>query len=138
MQGVPALPGLYRIRRVGLPHWDYVGQTGTGRMNLRRRMAMLRAIYGEQMPYRDPHTAGPGLWALRQGSGEPLKVSFCPVDVPTPWRKGLEAVAIAIHRQDHGPIADAQLRAHAGRLPHVLCQQRTPRRGQQETPRRSE
>ena len=61
---VPALPGLYRIRRVGLPHWDYVGQTGVGRMNLRRRMAMLRGIYADQMPYRDPHTAGPGLWAL--------------------------------------------------------------------------
>jgi len=34
--GAPALPGLYRIRRVGLPGWDYIGQTGVGRMNLRR------------------------------------------------------------------------------------------------------
>lgn len=102
MQGVPALPGLYRIRRVGLPHWDYIGQTGVGRMNLRRRMAMLRGVYAEQMPYRDPHTAGSGLWALRQRGGGPLEVSFGPVDAPTPWRKGLEAVAIALHRQEHG------------------------------------
>ena len=100
--GVPALPGLYRIRRVGLTHWDYIGQTGVGRMNLRRRMAMLRGVYAEQMPYRDPHTAGPGLWALRQMTREPVEVSFCPVHAPTRWRKGLEAVAIAIHRQDHG------------------------------------
>jgi hypothetical protein len=71
-------------------------------MNLRRRMAMLRGVYAEQMPYRDPHTAGPGLWALRHRGGEPLEVSFCPVDAPTPWRKGLEAVAIALHRQEHG------------------------------------
>jgi len=100
--GVPALPGLYRIRRVGLTHWDYIGQTGVGWMNLRRRMAMLRGIYAEQMPYRDPHTAGPGLWALRHRGDELLEVSFCPVEAATPWRKGLEAVAIALHRQDHG------------------------------------
>jgi hypothetical protein len=100
--GAPVLPSLYRIRRVGLRHWDNIGQTGSGQMNLRRRMAMLKGVYAEQMPYRDPHTAGPGLWALRQQSGEPLEVSFRPVDAPTPWRKGLEAVVIAIHRQDHG------------------------------------
>jgi len=70
--GVPALPGLYRIGRVALRHWDYIGQTGVGRMNLGRRTAMLRGVYAKQMPYRDPHTAGPGLWALRQLNREPL------------------------------------------------------------------
>lgn len=100
-QEAPSAPGLYRIRRVRLPWWDYIGQTGTGQMTLRRRMAMLRGVYLPEMPYRDPHTAGPGLWALRQSSPQPFEVEFCPVDGTTAWRKGLEAAAIAVHRQEH-------------------------------------
>jgi hypothetical protein len=100
-QVVPSAPGLYRIRRVGLRWWDYIGQTGTGQMTLRKRMAMLRGVYLPEMPYRDPHTAGPGLWALLQSSPQPLEAQFCPVEGTTPWRKGLEAAAIAVHRQRH-------------------------------------
>jgi hypothetical protein len=101
-QDAPAARGLYRIRRVGLPAWDYIGQTGDGTMNLRKRMAMLNGVYRAEMPYRDPHTAGPGLWALRRQTDLPFEASFCPVEAPTPWRKGLEAVAIAAHCQQHG------------------------------------
>jgi hypothetical protein len=68
-------------------------------MNLRRRMQMLKGIYADQMPYRDPHTAGSGLWALRCATGAAFEVSFCPVSDSAPWRKALEAVAIALHRQ---------------------------------------
>jgi hypothetical protein len=50
---------------------DYIGQTG---VSLRRRLGMLKG--GMEMPYRDPHTAGPGLWALRQ-------IHDCQVDVST-------------------------------------------------------
>jgi hypothetical protein len=56
-------PGLYRIRRRGREDLDYLGQTG---LTLRQRVVMLRGVFGDVMPYRDPHTAGPGLWALRQ------------------------------------------------------------------------
>lgn len=63
---------------------------------------MLRGIYLHEMPYRDPHTAGPALWALLQAAGTPFEVSFCPVSGDTPWRKSLEAVAIARHRKRHG------------------------------------
>jgi hypothetical protein len=101
-QDVPSMPGLYRIRRVGLRWWDYIGQTGTGQMTLHKRMAMLRGVYLPDMPYRDPHTAGPGLWALRQSGTQPFEAEFCPVEGTTPWRKGLEAVSIAVHRQEHG------------------------------------
>jgi len=99
--GAPVEAGLYRIRRDGVDGWDYIGQTGTGRMNLRLRMRMLKGIYADEMPYRDPHTAGPGLWALRRATGASFEVSFCPVKGTTPWRKALEAVAIAAHRQDY-------------------------------------
>ena len=44
-----ALPGLYRIRRERRPDIDYIGQTG---LALRRRLAMLRGIERDQMPYR--------------------------------------------------------------------------------------
>lgn len=99
---VPAVPGLYRIRRIGMEGWDYIGQTGSGQMNLRRRMAMLKGIYLDEMPYRDPHTAGPALWALLQTTGIPFEASFCHVTGETPWRKSLEAVSIARHRQCYG------------------------------------
>ena len=38
---VPTTAGLYRIRRVGRDDLDYIGQTGAGTMNLRKRLAML-------------------------------------------------------------------------------------------------
>ena len=96
---IPALPGLYRIRRRGRDDLDYIGQTGSGGMNLRKRLAMLRGVYAAEMPYRDPHTAAPALWALRHSTGCDFEVSVSPVEGTTPWRKGLEALAIALYRQ---------------------------------------
>ncbi|WP_434424144.1 GIY-YIG nuclease family protein [Nannocystis pusilla] len=101
-QTTPDRPGLYRIRRAGRADLDYVGQTGMGGMNLRRRLGMLRGVYAAQMPYRDPHTAAPALWALRQADGAPFEVSVTLVEGSTAWRKGLETLAIALHRQEHG------------------------------------
>lgn len=97
-RSLPAAPGVYRVRRVGREDLDYVGQTG---MTLRQRLAMLKGAYSAEMPYRDPHTAGPGLWALRQ-QGAAFEASAAPVVGPTPWRLGVEAVQIALHRQQHG------------------------------------
>jgi hypothetical protein len=81
---IPAAPGLYRIRRLGREELDYIGQTGMGTMTLRKRLGMLRGVYGELMPYRDPHTAGPALWALYHQSGEEFEVSVVPVEGSTP------------------------------------------------------
>jgi hypothetical protein len=75
---VPTLPGMYRIRRVSQPAWDYIGQTGTGTMNLRKRMAMIKDAYAPEIPYRDPHTAGPGFCALRHQTGQPFEASSAP------------------------------------------------------------
>jgi len=96
---IPRSPGLYRIRRVGRTDIDYIGQTG---MRLGQRLAMLRGVYAEQMPYRDPHTAAPALWALRhETTGCDFEVSVAPVVGSTPWRKGLETLAIGLYRQEH-------------------------------------
>jgi hypothetical protein len=90
------------VRRSGFDGLDYIGQTGTGTMTLRKRITMLRGVYAREMPYRDPHTAAPGLWALRQTSSTDFETSTCPVAGTTAWRKALEAVAIASYRQEHG------------------------------------
>ena len=50
---IPAEPGLYRIKRAGASGLDYVGQTGTGTMNLKKRLGMLKGAWGDSMPYRD-------------------------------------------------------------------------------------
>lgn len=99
---VPAQPGLYRIRRTGRDDLDYIGQTGMGTMTLRKRMSMLMGVYAPEMPYRDPHTAAPGLWALRHATQADFEVSAAAVEGTTPWRKGLECVAIARYREEHG------------------------------------
>jgi hypothetical protein len=93
---------LYRIRRVGWSGLDYLGQTGMGTMTLRKRISMLRGVYGPVMPYRDPHTAAPGLWALRHQTGCDFEVSVQVVEGTTQWRKTLEAVAITRYRLERG------------------------------------
>lgn len=98
---IPNLPGLYRIRRVNRDDLDYIGQTGEGTMTLKKRLGMLRGVYGQDMPYRDPHTAAPALWALRHSSNCEFEVSVLPVQGTTSWRKGLEALAISLYRQKY-------------------------------------
>jgi hypothetical protein len=94
---IPKEPGLYRIRRLGRNDLDYIGQTGMG---LRQRLGMLAGVYKDMMPYRDPHTVGPALWAMRDMAGCEYEASTCSLpDLSTPQRKGLECVEIALYRQ---------------------------------------
>ncbi|MBD1877001.1 hypothetical protein H6F75_26300 [Nodosilinea sp. FACHB-131] len=94
---IPAAPGLYRIRRVGFTGLDYIGQTGTA---LKKRLGMLKGIFDLEMPYRAPHTAAPALWALRHRLNCDFEVSVLPFYGSKQERKGLEALAIALHRQE--------------------------------------
>jgi hypothetical protein len=77
-------------------------RTGKGGMTLRKRLAMQRGIYADEMPYADPHTAAPALWALRQRTGDDYEVSTAQISGTVAWRKGLEALAVALHRQEFG------------------------------------
>src|SRR5262245_7712560 len=99
---IPHKPGLYRLRRIEGTCLDYIGQTGSGTMTLRRRLAMQAGIYAEEMPYTDPHIAGPALWALHHNASVNYEVSVLPITGTTQWRKGLEALAVALHRQQFG------------------------------------
>jgi hypothetical protein len=73
-----------------------------GGMTLRKRLGMQRGVYAAEMPYTDPHTAAPALWALRQTAGVEYEVSVAPVPGTVQWRKGVEALAVALHRQEFG------------------------------------
>ena len=97
-QDIPRAPGLYRIRRAGRPGLDYVGQTGV----LRQRMGNLNNVYGDEMPYNAPHTAGPGFWALRQDHDCEFEVSVVEVSGGVAVRKGMECLLISEHRVEHG------------------------------------
>jgi hypothetical protein len=88
----PSTPGLYRLRRVGRTELDYIGQTGSGGMTLRKRVRMLASIMAR---FRDPHTAAPALWALLQSEACDFEVSVIALPaVDDRWRRGLEVVAI--------------------------------------------
>src|SRR5690242_14087337 len=64
---------------------------------------MLRGVYGTEMPYRDPHTAAPALWAIRDATGCEFEVAWVELpEIPTPQRKGLECLGIALYRQEQG------------------------------------
>jgi len=94
---IPMNPGLYRIRRPHVSGLDYVGQTS----NLRGRMSMLRGVYGEIIPYNDPHTAAPGLWVIRQSEASAFEVSVIEIPGDVVVRKGLECLLITEHRIEH-------------------------------------
>ena len=110
---LPSRAGLYRIRRGGFEGIDYIGQTGSGTMTIKKRMGMLRGVWKSEMPYRDPHTPGPALWSLRQRHEAELEISVAVVEDTTPNRKGLEALAIALYRQRLG----ASPTVNFGRMP---------------------
>jgi hypothetical protein len=85
---IPTLPGLYRIRSVETGRTLYIGQTGR---SLKERMGALKGVYGDVMPYNDPHTAGPALWAHRIEFGETFEVSVAVLEVDKADRMGREA-----------------------------------------------
>ena len=98
---VPREPGLYRIQHQTMErdHLEYIGESGDTR---RRIQSLSRGIYAEEMPYRDPHTAAPCLWAVRDDVGPALEVSHTipPNAEDEQHRKGIEAALIALHRRE--------------------------------------
>jgi predicted GIY-YIG superfamily endonuclease len=98
---VPKEAGLYRIRHrtEERDHLEYIGESGDTR---RRIQSLARGVYAEEMPYRDPHTAAPCLWAVRDDVGSALQVSYTTPSKAEDelHRKGIEAALIALHRRE--------------------------------------
>jgi hypothetical protein len=91
----PSTPGLYRLRRVGRTELDYIGQTRLWRDDAAQASSDACVDHGEVMPFRDPHTAAPALWALLQREACDFEVSVIALPaVDDRWRRGLEVVAI--------------------------------------------
>lgn len=113
----PTTAGLYCVRHPAFSQLCYIGETGR---SLRGRIrALARNTHTEEMPLRDPHTAAPCLWAVRDrydtdddvtNYASRLDVSWvAPDDVSDDqWRKGVEAALIAVHRASTGtsPVAN--------------------------------
>jgi len=75
---LPAEPGIYRVRPVNGDYLMYIGQTGR---TLRQRLSELSKFWQipELMPYNDPHTAAPSLWAWRDATGLDFECSATPL-----------------------------------------------------------
>ncbi len=97
----PHEAGLYRIRVADASTLAYLGQTRRG---LRERLLGLRrGTFAQEMPYNDPHTAAPGLWAFRVEDSSIYEASWAPM--PDASERDLhtaEALELADHRLTHG------------------------------------
>jgi len=115
-QEIPVNIGLYRIRVKGTEKVIYIGETGEKKRGLRGRVGSLASgTYRlAEMPYRDPHTAAPALWALRDRDGVDFEVSISVFEGPKVERKMLEAIELACHRSMFGSSPAFNF----GRMPH--------------------
>ncbi len=98
----PRDEGLYRVRHVDRSGLEYIGETGR---NLQGRVrALARGAFADEMPFRDPHTAAPCLWAIQEEHGEKLEVSAAapPLCEDKQSRKAFEDALIAIYRRESG------------------------------------
>lgn len=105
---LPKSPGLYRVRPIGKDFLIYIGQTGR---SLRERMGQLR-VYTKsdsEMPYNDPHTAAPSLWAWRDVEGWEFECSVAPAEFEgltksdsKQLREGLESYLLWKYRLERG------------------------------------
>ncbi|MEZ2661650.1 GIY-YIG nuclease family protein [Aneurinibacillus aneurinilyticus] len=95
------MPGLYRIKPVDINKLAYIGQTGR---NLRERVIGHLAKHAmlEEMPFNDPHTAAPSLWAWRDAEGMKFEFSVAQVQLPDREREALECYLLWQYRLEAG------------------------------------
>jgi hypothetical protein len=95
---LPPGPGVYRIRPAGQDRLAYVGQTGT----VRHRVAELRRqALAPAMPFNDPHTAGPSLWAWRDAEGLEFECSGAPLPLDDRTRQAFECYLLWRYRLEY-------------------------------------
>jgi hypothetical protein len=99
---IPTSSGIYRVRHPDKNGFEYIGETGSSLWQRLRHLA--QGVRADEMPYRDPHTAAPCLWAVLDKLGGKLEFSFCSPELTRSERdrKGLEAAMIALHRKIQG------------------------------------
>lgn len=98
---IPREPGLYRIRPVGRDFLMYIGEA---RRTLHQQLNKLRYTLKrtDLMPWNDPHTVAPSLWAWRDADGFEYECSAAPLDASANGRLGMESLLLYRYRQQHG------------------------------------
>jgi hypothetical protein len=109
----PSKPGLYRARDASTKTILYVGDTGA-KSGLGGRISQLRTCLRDEMPYADPHTAAPALWAYLADGGGSIEISFAIFEGDKQTRKSHEAVLISQLRDSVGESPLASF----GRMPN--------------------
>lgn len=105
--------GLYRVRHEAYDGLIYIGETGR---SLRGRIrALVRGVFDDEMPFSDPHTASPSLWAIadRHGSGFEVSGATPSKAQDKQQRKAIEDSLIALHRRE----TKTNLIGNFGRMP---------------------
>jgi len=110
---LPTNPGVYRVRPVGHNQLIYIGQTGRS-LRERVRTLCLRTL-DAKMPYNDPHTAAPNLWAWRDAEGWDYEASVAEADVADADRQGMECLPLWQYRLEAG---ESTLANHGRFHPH--------------------
>lgn len=91
--------GVYRVRAEGHEPIIYIGQTN----DMKRRTASLaNHSHKEKMPWDDPHTAAPNLWAWRQEERWEYEVSVATSNLSRPDRMALECYLLWKYRVERG------------------------------------
>jgi hypothetical protein len=108
----PSKPGLYRARDASSKTILYVGETGA-KSGLGGRISQLRTCLRDEMPYADPHTAAPALWAYLADGGGSIEISFAVFEGNKQTRMSHEAVLIS---QLRNSVGESPL-ASFGRMP---------------------
>jgi hypothetical protein len=106
-------PSLYRLRHETYEGLIYIGETGR---SLRGRLrALVRGVFDDEMPFSDPHTASPSLWAIvdRHGPGFEVSGTTPPEAEDKQQRKAIEDALIALHRRE----SNTNLIGNFGRMP---------------------
>jgi hypothetical protein len=98
---IPHEPGIYRIRPAGKDFLMYIGET---RRTLHQMLNELRQSLKRKdlMPWNDPHTAAPALWAWQDAEGYEYECSATPLDGSFAVRKGMESFLLYRYRQEYG------------------------------------
>ena len=98
---IPRVPGLYRIRPAGKDFLMYIGET---RRALHQRLNELRHTLrrGELMPWNDPITEAPSLWAWQDAEAFSYECSAAPLDASPAGRQGMESFLLYRYRQERG------------------------------------
>jgi len=98
---IPKEPGVYRIRAVNKDFLMYIGET---QRTVHERLNELRHTLKrtDLMPWNDPHTAAPSLWAWHDAKNYEYECSAAPLDASTSGRRGMEAFLLYKYRQERG------------------------------------